>query len=65
MIIPRTLCTIHKDVAHLMQALGHMMTRHLGTPSHTSWTLDDGHMSSDIADMVRLAIRWARSPHFG
>jgi len=36
-----------------------------GTPSHTSWTLDNGHMSLDIVDMVILAIRWVRSPHLG
>jgi hypothetical protein len=36
---------------------------YLETPSHTSWTLDNGEMSSDIADMVRLVIKWAGILH--
>jgi hypothetical protein len=42
-----------EDVAYLMQGVGpYDDWTYLWTPSHTSWTLDDEHMSSYIAYMV-------------
>jgi hypothetical protein len=38
---------------------------HSDASSHTSWTLDNGQMSSHFADMVILVDRWAGNPHIG
>jgi hypothetical protein len=54
-----------QDMAHVMQSIGsHDDLAHSDIPSHTSWTLDDGHMSSHFADMVILVDKWVGNPHF-
>jgi hypothetical protein len=55
-----------QDMACVMQSVGsYDDLTHSDTSSHTSWTLDDGQMSSHFADMVILVDRWAGSPHLG
>jgi hypothetical protein len=55
-----------QDIARVMQSVGPLDDlAPSDTGSHTSWTLDDGHMSFYFADTVMLAHRWARSPHLG
>jgi hypothetical protein len=42
-----------EDVAHLMQSIGPCDDwTYPRAPFHTSWTLDDGHMSLDIAHIA-------------
>jgi hypothetical protein len=42
-----------QDIACVMQSVGsYDDLAHSDTPSHTSWTLDDGEMSLDIADIT-------------
>jgi hypothetical protein len=54
-----------QDIARVMQSVwSHDGLAYSDTGSHTSWAMDDGHMSFHIADMVILMVRWAGSPHF-
>jgi hypothetical protein len=48
-----------EDIAYLMQVVGpYDDLAYPETPSHTSWTLDDGHMILDIVVMAILVIIW-------
>jgi hypothetical protein len=52
-----------EDVAHFMQSVAPFdYCTYLGALIHTSWTLDIGWMSIDIADIAKWAIKRAGSP---
>jgi hypothetical protein len=53
-------------IACVMQSVGEYDDlTHSDTSSHTSWTLENGQMSSHFADMVILVDKWERIPHLG
>jgi hypothetical protein len=62
----RNVMHFSEDIAHLTQSVGSFDDLTCPeAPFHTSWTLDVGQMSSDIADIVIWAIRWEGSPQLG
>jgi hypothetical protein len=61
---PRTFCTFVQDTTLVMKSIGSLGDwPPSNTSSYTSWTLDNGQMSSHLTDMVMMVGKWEESPH--
>jgi hypothetical protein len=56
----------HANMACVMQRIGAFdYLAYVHTSSHTSWTLDDGHMSFHMVDMIMSVDIWEGIPQYG